>query len=283
MPNLELRGAHLHYVDAGHGPDVVLLLHAFPLHAGMWSEQVHALSNGHRVLAVDFSGFGESTARAAGSTLADHAADLLALCDHLRIPSAAIVGLSMGGYVAFEVLRARPEFVRALVLCDTRATADTAEAAAKREAFAGEALERGVGWVAEQLLPKLLGPHADLRLKNAVFAMIGQAKPDAVADAQFAMAARRDATDLLPAITCPTLVLVGSEDAITPPSDARAMAAAIPHARLHELHAAGHLSNLEARVGFNRALREFLDHLPKHPPKHGHGHGHGHGPAPVPV
>ena len=186
---------------------------------------------------------------------------MLALCDHLRIPSAAVVGLSMGGYAAFELLAARPEFVRALVLCDTRATADTPEAAAKRETFAGEALERGVGWVADQLLPKLLGPHAEPRLQNLVRGMIGQATPAAVADAQFAMAARRDATELLPSITCPTLVVVGSEDALTPPSDARAMAAAIPHARLVELHGAGHLSNLEARVGFNRAMRDFLDHL----------------------
>jgi pimeloyl-ACP methyl ester carboxylesterase len=283
MPNLELRGAHIHYLDVGHGPDVVILLHAFPLHAGMWTEQAHALSTGHRVLAIDASGFGESTARAAGSTIADQAADVLALCDHLRIPSAAVVGLSMGGYAAFELLAARPEFVRALVLCDTRATADTPEAAAKRETFAGEALERGVGWVADQLLPKLLGPHAEPRLQNLVRGMIGQATPAAVADAQFAMAARRDATELLPSITCPTLVVVGSEDALTPPSDARAMAAAIPHARLVELHGAGHLSNLEARVGFNRAMRDFLDHLPKHAPKHGHGHGHDHGTAPVPA
>lgn len=268
MPTLELRGAHLHYLDVGHGPDVVILLHAFPLHAGMWTEQIAALSTGHRVLALDAAGFGESTSRSASTTMAEEAADVLALCDHLKIPRAAVVGLSMGGYVAFEVLRARPDFVRALALCDTRATADTPEAAQKREAFAEQALERGIGWVADQLVPKLLGPHAEPRTVNLVRMLIGQADPASVADAQLAMAARRDATALLPTITCPTLVIVGSEDALTPPADAQAMAAAIPHAKLVSLAGVGHLSNLEARVGFNRALRDFLDHLPKHAPRH---------------
>jgi pimeloyl-ACP methyl ester carboxylesterase len=268
LPILELRGAHLHYLDVGHEPDVVVLLHAFPLHAGMWTEQIAALSTGHRVIALDAVSFGESTSRPTGASMEDQAADVLALLDHLRIPRVAVVGLSMGGYVAFELLRARPSAIRALVLCDTRATADAPEAAKAREAFAEQALEHGIGWVADQLVPKLLGPHAEPRIVNLVRALIGQADPTAVADAQLGMAGRRDATALLPSIACPTLVVVGTEDVLTPVADARAMAAAIPHAKLVELAGVGHLSNLEARVGFNRALRDFLDHLPKHAPKH---------------
>ncbi len=261
MPTLEIHGARVHYLDSGTGPDAVLLLHAFPLNAGMWAEQIRALSRRFRVVAPDFPGFGGSGAREGPSTMEALAADALALVDRLGIARSGVVGLSMGGYVAFEVFRRRPAFVRALALCDTRAGADTPEGAQGRETFAVQAIEKGLPWVAEQLLPKLLGPRATPEVVAAARAWIDAGTPAGVAAAQRGMAARPDSTSTLAEIRCPTLVLVGTEDVLTPPAESRKMAAAIPGSRRVELEGVGHLSNLESPEPFDRALLDLLERV----------------------
>ncbi|HYD54941.1 MAG TPA: alpha/beta fold hydrolase, partial [Gemmatimonadaceae bacterium] len=128
-------GACIAFTDGGARDDdalPVVLLHAFPLHRGMWASQLAALGLGRRCVALDFRGFGESTAGARRVTMDQLADDVAALLDHLTIPRAAVVGLSMGGYVAFALLRRHADRVGALVLADTRAAADSAEARDKR-------------------------------------------------------------------------------------------------------------------------------------------------------
>jgi len=262
LPITEIRGTRVHYVDSGSGSEAVLLLHAFPLNAGMWAGQVAALSARYRVIAPDFPGFGGSDARPGPSTMQVLAADAFDLLGRLRVERAAVVGLSMGGYVAFELFRQRPEFVTALALCDTRAGADTSDGAKGREAFALEALDKGLAWVADQLRPKLLGPRANAQVVSTVRAQIASATPAGVAAAQRGMAARPDSTPTLATVRCPTLVLVGTEDVLTPPAESRRMAAAIAGARLVEFEGVGHLSNLEGPEAFNQALLGFLDSLP---------------------
>ena len=262
MPTVEIRGARVHYADSGTGPATVLLLHAFPLNAGMWTEQIEALSPRYRVVAPDGPGFGGSTLRPAPSAMQSLASDALELLGRLGVGRASVVGLSMGGYVAFELFRQRPALVRALVLCDTRPGADTADGAKGREAFAKQAIENGLPWVADQLLPKLLGPQADAKVVSAVRARIEAGTAVGVAAAQRGMAARPDSTQTLSSIRCPTLVLVGAEDVLTPPAESRRMAAAIAGSRLVELPGVGHLSNLEAPAAFNDALLDFLARLP---------------------
>jgi len=248
---------HLH--DTGSGP-AVLLLHAFPLDASQWDHQVAALSDRYRCLRPDAYGCGASPAPPPGLGLDDVAAGILAELDRRGIDRFAVVGLSMGGYTAFALLRRAPERVGALVLCDTRAGADGEQARADRLAMAETVRSRGVEAIVETMAARLLAPHslAEFHVSDPVRGRIRRCTAEGVAACQEAMAARPDATAMLAGIDVPTLVLVGSEDAVTPPAEAERMAAAIPGARCQVIEGAGHLSNLERWDAFNQALGDFL-------------------------
>ena len=259
-----VRGIELAYTDEGRGPAVVLL-HGFPFDRSMWRGQVERLSGGFRVIAPDLRGHGETTLTDGVSTMEELAEDVVALLDELNVPRAVLCGLSMGGYVALALYRAHPERVRALVLADTRTQADTEDARRAREENARRALSEGMQPIADAMLPKLLStrtresaPEVVARVREMMLGV----KPEGAAAALRGMAVRRDQTDLLPTVDVPALVIVGSEDAITPPSDAEAMHALIEGSRLAVVEGAGHVSNVERPEEFDRALAEFLEGLP---------------------
>jgi pimeloyl-ACP methyl ester carboxylesterase len=255
-----INNINLAYTDQGKGQPVVLL-HAFPQNQTMWEPQIAALSNTHRVIAPDFRGFGESDAPPGAYLLEQYADDVKGLLDHLSIEQAVFVGLSMGGYTLFAFYRKYAACVKALVLADTRAGADSEEGKAGRLAMAKMAQEKGAGAVADVMLPKLLSPDA-LRtrpeLVRQIRARIERTQPTGIAGAQMAMAARTDSMPLLSQIACPTLIVMGELDGPTPPSEGQLMAGKIPGARLTIIPQAGHLSNLEQPEAFTAALAEFL-------------------------
>ena len=262
MPTANLNGTELHYRDAGNAKDVVLLLHAFPLHSGMWSRQIAALEKRHRLIAPDYRGLGRSAVSTETSTVELLAQDVRALLQHLRVERAAVAGISMGGYLAFELYRQAPGLFRGIALCDTRASADTEEGKANREKFAKTALEKGLGWVADDMIPKLLRPQPDAAIVREVRRLVDEGTPAGVAAAQRGMARRPDSTATLASITCPALVVVGEEDGLTPPAEAEAMAKGIRGAKLVRIRRAGHLSNIENAGAFDAALGEFFAALP---------------------
>ena len=262
MPKAIVNGTELNYRDAGAAKDVVLLLHAFPLHSGMWARQIAALEKRHRVVALDYRGLGKSGMPPEASTMELLAEDVRELLQHLRIERAAVVGLSMGGYLTFELYRQLPGLFRGVALCDTKAAADTDEGKAGREKFARTALEKGLGWVADEMLPKLLRPDPDPAVVKEVRSLVTGGNPAGVAAAQRGMAKRPDSTPTLATITCPALIVVGALDGLTPPAESEKMAKAVKGAKLVKIPGAGHLSNLEAPDAFNRALSEFVDALP---------------------
>ncbi|HSN15887.1 MAG TPA: alpha/beta fold hydrolase [Anaeromyxobacteraceae bacterium] len=261
MTIANVNGGQIAYQDSGAGKDVVLLLHAFPLNRGMWSRLVTALEKRHRVIAVDYRGFGRSGLPPEALTMEVVAEDVRALLAHLRVERAAVAGLSMGGYVALELYRQAPGLFRGLALCDTKAGSDTPEGAKGREAFAKSAIEKGLRWVADEMVPKLLKPQPDASAANEVRALIGQATPAGVAAAQRGMARRPDSTATLATITCPTLVVVGEQDGLTPPAEAEKLAAGIKGAKLVKVPGAGHLPCIESPAPFNAALAEFFGGL----------------------
>ena len=258
MGSLQWGGARIHFAERGEGP-VVLFLHAFPLSSGMWLKQMNALKDGFRAVAMDFPGFGKSERLAAPATMDLFAQAALATLDAVGAQKAAVVALSMGGYAALELRERAPERVAALALCDTRATADTPESRKAREATARAVEEDGCQVLAERMIPNLVSSAATDALKREVEKLITENSSEGAAAALRAMAGRRDFTPFLGQVGCPTLVVVGAHDTMTPPSEAQALARAISGAALETIPAAGHLSNLENPKAFDTALRAFLE------------------------
>jgi pimeloyl-ACP methyl ester carboxylesterase len=246
--------------DTGSG-DPVLFLHAYTLDASQWDHQVAVLSGDLRCVRIDFWGCGQSPAPPTGPpTLAGFAASVLATLDALEIDRVAVVGLSMGGYIAFELLRLAPQRIRALALCSTRATADDDVRRDDRLAIAARVEhEHSVESIVEPMLERLLGPVArnEVHIADPVRGRIRRCTPEGIAFAQRAMAARPDSSDLLEHIDVPTLVIAGTQDAIIPVAEVRAMSGSISGARLVELDC-GHVGNLEKPDAFNEALGGFL-------------------------
>jgi 3-oxoadipate enol-lactonase len=255
---VEMGGQTISWLQSGRGRTVVLL-HGFPLHAGMW-EALHATTpHGWTLITPDLRNFGESHGTPALS-VDDHANDVLALLRHLGCEDAVIGGLSMGGYIALAVHRLAPQRCRALVLADTRAEPDTEDARANRARLQATGRERGPDAVLQAMLPKLVGPaaHAAGAVPEQLKAIAGANTAEGVVDGLEALKTRPDARPGLAAIACPTLVIVGADDALTPPSTAEALRDGIAGAQLVVLPDAGHMSNLEQPVPFALALWSFL-------------------------
>ncbi len=251
----------MRYDSNGEGAPVVLL-HGFPFNRTMWREQVEALAGeGFRMITPDLRGHGETELGSTASTMEQMASDVSALLDGLNITERIVLGgLSMGGYVTPAFYRLFHERVRALILADTRPQPDTDEARRTREETARRALDEGMENIADAMLPKLLAP-ATLAEKpdvvERVRSMILATHPDGAAAALRGMAVRREQTDLLLDINVPTLILVGSEDALTPPKDSETMQRTIKGSRMQVIEGAGHVSNIERAEEFNLALADF--------------------------
>ncbi len=259
----EVGGIRLGYEMAGEGPPLVLL-HGFPLNSAMWRPQADALRDRFTVISPDFRGFGDSAVPRDPMSMESYARDVLALMDVLGFGRFALGGLSMGGYVAFRVVALAPGRVSALLIADSRAEPDTEEGVARRRAAIARIESEGPAGYLEEFIGSLVGPTTRTQRPGVIAAIreiIGTPPARGLTAALSAMAARPDSRPLLGGITVPTLVLVGEEDALTPPAMAEAMAAALPSARLVRIEGAGHMSNLEAPDEFTRAVHDFLTSL----------------------
>lgn len=172
----------------------------------------------------------------------------------------ALAGLSMGGYVAFEILRQAPERVARLALLDTTARPDTAEKVAQRQATIRNARQHGLRFVLEAMLPNLLHPEhlKDATIRERLFRMAEEVGVDAFERQQTAIMNRVDSRPVLPTIHCPMLVLCGREDNLTPQDLAQEIADGIPDSRLVIVEKSGHLSAIEQPERVTKALREWL-------------------------
>jgi 3-oxoadipate enol-lactonase len=250
----------------------LVFLHAFPLSAEMWEPQLQAPPPGWKVLAPDLRGFGASADKPqAGPTPAsppevpsvdDYAGDVLDLLDRLAVREAVFGGLSMGGYVAFAILRRAPERCRGLVLADTRPGADSSEARVNRDRSLELLAQSGPSGIADSMLPRLLG-SSTLRdrpeIAARVRALIESQPAEAIRNGLLRLKARPDSTLLLPSIRCPVLVIVGSDDVLTPVEESQRMKEAIRGATLAIIQGAGHLSSLEQPQVFGDVVARFLD------------------------
>jgi pimeloyl-ACP methyl ester carboxylesterase len=225
----------------------LLLIPGLLCSPALWTEQVRALND------IADIGVADHTRHA---SLPEIAEAILAEAP----PHFALAGLSMGGYIAYEIICRAADRVTRLALLDTGARADAPERRPQRLRLIALAEQEGAVRAQQELLPLLI--HTDrLRDKPLVDTVLQMAADTGLAAfkrQQTAIMARPDNRALLPTISCPTLVLVGREDALTPPSLAEEIAAGIPGARLEIIPECGHLSSLEQPEAVNRALRIWL-------------------------
>jgi pimeloyl-ACP methyl ester carboxylesterase len=263
MPTLTARGTTISYEQQGDGPPVILL-HGFPLDNRIWQQQLTALSDRWRVITPDLRGFGKS-ASLDPFTMESLADDIHALLTELNALPCVLGGLSMGGYVALAYAKRYPADLRGLILIDTRAEADTAQGKQARQSMIDLVRKSGSPAVAEQMMPKMLAPDEAQRrpqLARDLRTIMEACPPLTIEHALAAMRDRADHTTDLASISVPTLIIVGEQDAITPPPMAQAMNQAIPHSTLHLIRGAGHMSPMEQPQQVTSALRRFLEQLP---------------------
>jgi pimeloyl-ACP methyl ester carboxylesterase len=255
----------LAYDDQGSGPPVVFL-HGFPFNRSTWRVQVEGLRDSYRVIVPDLRGHGASKAPEGVYTIDEQAGDVVELLDALKITEPVVVaGLSMGGYVALALTLQHHERVRGLILIDTRAGADTPEAAKNRETSARTVEVNGTtSHVIEGMLPRLFAESTRSRrpdLITQIRQVMESTAPRAVIGALRGMAIRPDRTADLARIHVPTLIIVGADDAITPPDESRKMAEKLSNAELVIVPEAGHLAPLENPRVCNEAILGFLGRL----------------------
>lgn len=269
------------YDESGAGVPL-LWLHGYPLDRTLWAPQLAHNIAGIKQIAIDLPGFGESDRLTAarfnsvaggpvpGVTVnsLDAWADSVAVTlTAMGIPRVILGGLSMGGYLAFAFWRRHAVRVRALILADTRAGADSEETKAKRNAAQALARAEGAAAIAKAMLPGMFGkttraqhPELDIPIEE----MMRRQHVESIVAALDALRDRPDSTPTLETISVPTLVVRGEEDVLTPMSESELMQRSIPGSRLARIPGAGHLSNFEASAVFNRLLSEFLTATIRH-------------------
>ena len=257
-----VEGADLAVEVRGEGVPI-LFIHGFPLDRTLWRYQLATLTRWKRI-APDLRGAGASSTPAPpdGYSMARYADDMVQVLDALEVRQAVACGLSMGGYILFELLRRHPDRIRAAVFCNTKAEADTAEAKRGRDEMAALALEKGARAVADRLLPKMLAGAtftAQPDVVAEVKEMIARAPVPGIVGALQALRDRPDSTATLGTIRVPALVVAGADDQITPPDGMRAMTQQIAGAQFALIPAAGHLAPLEQPLAASRTLADFLD------------------------
>jgi pimeloyl-ACP methyl ester carboxylesterase len=263
MPQITSGDADIFYEVLGSGPPVVLL-HPFPANHNLWKPAAQALTTRYRVILPDLRGHGESGVGDGPATMEKHAADIARVLDHEEVRRAAFVGVSIGGYALFEFWRKYRARVDALVLCNTKAQADTPEARAVRLQAATFVLERGTELFFGSMIPKLMGKTTrDSRpdLVEGALRMMRTMSPEDVAMVQRGMAERQDSVETLKTINVPTMLVTGDEDILTGVGEAELMRQNISGSEIKLIAKAGHYSPWEQPEEVGKLLRQFLDGL----------------------
>jgi len=255
--------AEIVYHVIGEGPPVILL-HPFPANHEFWLPVAEALSTKYRVILPDLRGHADSGVGAGPATMEKHAADIARVMDDAEVGRAPMVGVSIGGYALFEFWRMHRGRFAALVLYNTKATADPPEARAARLQAASDVLERGTEPFFESMIPRLLGKttrEARPDLVDGVLRMMHKMSPEDVAQVQRGMAERPDSMETLNTIDVPTLVVTGDEDVLTGVNEAELMCRHIANSQLRVIPKAGHYSPWEQPEEAGKLLRRFLDEV----------------------
>jgi 3-oxoadipate enol-lactonase len=239
----------------------VVFIHGFPFSHEMWNAQFDALPKSVHAIAYDVRGHGQADVGDGQYTIELFVDDLVALLDYLKIDRAVLCGLSMGGYVALRTVERNPDRIRGLVLADTRSEADGNEAKVKRTGTLKGVKADGVATFAGNFVKAVFAPEtfqSNPQSVEFVKQLIVANSPIGICGTAIALAARTDTTAALSSIKVPTLILVGEQDALTPPAASQAMHEKISGSKLAILKRAAHMSNVENADEFNANLTQFL-------------------------
>jgi 3-oxoadipate enol-lactonase len=251
----------MYHLDEGQGSPL-LFIHGFPLDHTMWRHQIAEFRNTHRVLAVDLPGFGKSPTASGEMSIAGFADQLAEFLDQIGVTEpVTLCGLSMGGSISLQFALRHPEKLSRLILCDCRAVADAPEAQKMRHDLADRVLKQGPEFVAQAMAARLFAASTlaqQSQVVESIQAIIRSTAPSSIAGGSRALANREDVVDGLGEIAIPTLVLVGSEDIISPPDEMQQIAQRLPQATLAVIQGAGHMAPLEAPTETNAAIRDWL-------------------------
>lgn len=265
MESIRSDDAEIVYWILGDGPPVVLL-HPFPANHEFWLPVAEPLSARYRIILPDLRGHGESAIGAGPATMEKHAADLARVMEDAHTPGAAIIGVSIGGYILFEFWRRHRARVRALGLSNTKAPADGPEARSARLQAANEVLDRGTEPFLQSMVSRVLAKSTQESrpdLVDGALGMMRKMSPEDIAEVQRGMAARPDSVDTLKTINVPTLLMTGDEDLTTGVNEAELMRQHIAGSQLRVIPKAGHYAAWEQPEQATRLLRQFLDSLPR--------------------
>lgn len=261
MERLLSGDAEIVYEIQGNGPAVVLL-HPFPCHHEFWTPIAPALNARYRLIIPDLRGHGDSEIGEGPAFMAKHTRDLAQVLDAAGVGKAAFVVCSIGGYIWFEFWRRYRERVHAVVLCNTRPQADTAEARTNRIKAAADVLEQGTGPFLESMIPRLMGRTtvgSRPDLVEGARRMMRKMSPQDISQVQRGMAERPDSVDELKTIKVPTLIVTGEEDVLSTAADGELMRQGIAGSQLKMIPKAGHYAPWEQPEPVGKILRQFLD------------------------
>lgn len=261
MQRVRSGDAEISFDIAGSGPPVVLL-HPFPVCREFWLPVAESLATRYRLIIPDLRAHGDSGLGDGPATMAKHAGDLVRVMTAAGVERAPMVGVSISGYVIFEFWRQFRERVSALVLCNTKAGADSAEARAARVQAAEDVMKKGTELFFEGILPKVLSETTRRTrpdLVEGALRMMRKMSPEDVAGAQRGMAERPDSIPTAQTINVPTLIITGDEDTATGVPEAEVMKQNIRGSEMKVVAKAGHYSPWEQPQEVGRLLRQFLD------------------------
>ena len=263
MENIVSDDTEIFYDVAGAGPPVILL-HPFPANHEFWLPVAAYLSSRYQLIMPDLRGHGRSGLGNGPATMRRHASDVARVMTDASVDRAPLIGVSIGGYTLFEFWRQFRDRVSALVLCNTKAQADTAEARASRLEAANDVLQRGTEPFFESMLPKLLGEttrQSRPDLVEGALRMMRQMSAEDVAGVQRGMAERSDSVSTLKTINAPVLIITGDEDNMTGVAEAEVMKQNIAGSQIKVIAKGGHYSPWEQPQEAGKLLRNFLDSI----------------------
>jgi 3-oxoadipate enol-lactonase len=271
MAEFRRDNALIHYTDTGVPPGrsdapTVFFGHGLLFSGWMFEPQIEALRDAYRCITIDWRGQGRSAAVRGGYDMDTLAADAIALIEHLGLAPVHYVGLSMGGFVGQRIAARKPHLVRSLTLLDTSAGPEDPDKAAQYKLLGAIYRVSGIKPLRKKVLPLMFGPAfladpASGALITEWEQRLAQCKRAGVSRAVRGVADRPAVDGEIAAISAPTRVVVGADDAATPVPKSEAIAAKIRGARLKVIPDSGHTSTLEQPVTVTRLLREFLESI----------------------